>query len=96
MRINIFKEDGKGDGKGESCGIRRFAGALTGRGSRSIIMHVYIWTPSRIPRSQKYIGGNDGKISEAFLRASLLDSVKNFPERTIGKINRFEIASKRF
>lgn len=43
MRINIFKEDGKGDGKGESCGIRRFAGALTGRGSRSIIMHVYIY-----------------------------------------------------
>lgn len=43
MRINIFKEDGKGDGKGESCGIRRFAGALTGRGSRSIIMHVYIF-----------------------------------------------------
>lgn len=64
----------------------------------SVIMHVYICTrvPSRIPRSQKYIGGNDGKISEAFLRASLSDSVKNFPERMIGKINRFEIASKRF
>lgn len=61
-------------------------------------MHVYICTRvlSRIPRSQKYIGGNDGKISEAFLRASLSDSVKNFPERMIGKINRFEIASKRF
>lgn len=64
MRINIFKKGGE-EGWGESCGIRRFAGALTGRGFR---VYYNICISARVchPGFQKYICGNDGRISEAF------------------------------
>lgn len=40
-------------GEGESCGIRRFAGALTGRGFRVyyVCMYIRARVPSRIPKT---------------------------------------------